>query len=65
VSFRVHADLTSFTGRDGRRVVEPGGLELRLGASSVDIRHVLKCRLTGPERTVGHDREMVAAVTVR
>jgi hypothetical protein len=31
----------------------------------VDIRHVLKCRLTGPERTVGHDREMVAAVTVR
>jgi beta-xylosidase len=65
VSFRVHADLTSFTGRDGRRVVEPGGLELRLGASSVDILHVLTCRLTGPERTVGHDREMVAAVTLR
>ena len=30
----VPADLASFTGRDGRRVVEPGALELRLASSS-------------------------------
>jgi beta-xylosidase len=65
VSFRVHADLTSFTGREGRRIVEPGDLELRLAASSWDVRHVLRYRLVGPERTVGHDRELVTVVTVR
>src|SRR5690606_30611056 len=28
VTFQVHADLASFTGRDGERLVEPGALEL-------------------------------------
>lgn len=60
VTFDVHADLTSFTGRSGRRVVEPGDLELRLGPSSGETRHVVRARLTGPERVVGHDRRMTA-----
>lgn len=58
VSFGVPADLTSFTGRLGRRVVEPGAVELLLGASSVDIRHRLAVRLTGPERFVDHRRAL-------
>ena len=33
VSFTVHADLASFTGRDGRRIVEPGDLVLSAGRS--------------------------------
>ncbi|HVQ90853.1 MAG TPA: glycoside hydrolase family 3 N-terminal domain-containing protein [Mycobacteriales bacterium] len=65
VGFGVHADLTSFTGRDGRRVVEPGELELRLAASSVDVREVVRVRLTGPERVVDHRRQLVAPATVR
>jgi beta-xylosidase len=64
VSFTVHADLTSFTGRDGRRVVEPGELELRLSASSAEVRGVVRYRLVGRERVIGHDREMVAGVRV-
>ena len=40
----LHADLTSFTGRDLVRVVEPGAVELRVGASSADIRAVLAVR---------------------
>ncbi|MFF3290392.1 glycoside hydrolase family 3 N-terminal domain-containing protein [Streptomyces sp. NPDC003023] len=58
VRFRFHADLASFTGVGGRRIVEPGDLELRLAASSAsgDVRHALRLRLTGPERACGHDR---------
>jgi beta-xylosidase len=60
----VHADLTSFTGRRGRRVVEPGELELRLAASSTDIRHALPVRMVGPERTVDHRRTLRSEVEV-
>ncbi|GIG68031.1 beta-xylosidase/alpha-l-arabinosidase [Phytomonospora endophytica] len=63
VGFTVHADLSSFTGRDGHRVVEPGSLELRLGRSSADVRATLALRLTGPERVVGHDRRLTSEVT--
>ncbi|MEV8568874.1 glycoside hydrolase family 3 N-terminal domain-containing protein [Streptomyces sp. NPDC051322] len=61
VRFRFDADLTSFTGVDGRRVVEPGDLELRFAASSAaaDVRHTVRLRLTGPERTVDHRRRLV------
>ncbi|HEX3974783.1 MAG TPA: fibronectin type III-like domain-contianing protein, partial [Solirubrobacteraceae bacterium] len=34
---RLHADLTSFTGRAGERIVEPGDVELRVGSSSADV----------------------------
>jgi beta-xylosidase len=63
IGFTVHADLSAFTGRDGRRVVEPGNLELRLGRSSADIRAALALRLTGPERIVGHHRRLTSEVT--
>ncbi|MBM9508630.1 beta-glucosidase [Actinacidiphila acididurans] len=60
VKVTVPADLASFTGRDGRRVVEPGDLELRLGASSADLRLTVSCTLTGPVRRVDHTRRMHA-----
>jgi beta-xylosidase len=64
VRFRFHADLTSFTGLRGDRVVEPGEVELRLAASSADVRHVVRLRLTGPERVVDHRRQLVCETTV-
>ncbi|MEJ3745463.1 glycoside hydrolase family 3 N-terminal domain-containing protein [Actinomycetes bacterium KLBMP 9797] len=64
VRFRVHADLTAFTGRAGHRVVEPGEVELRLSASSAEPRHVVPVRLVGPERKVGHDRRLTAECTI-
>ncbi|MFF9817673.1 glycoside hydrolase family 3 N-terminal domain-containing protein [Streptomyces sp. NPDC014006] len=57
----VPADLASFTGRDGRRIVEPGVLQLRLAASSTDTRLTATVRLTGPERQVDHTRRMHAS----
>jgi beta-xylosidase len=64
VSFDVSADLSCFTGVAGVRIVEPGDLELRLGASSSNSRHIVNIRLLGPERAVGLSRRMVADVTV-
>jgi beta-xylosidase len=58
VRFGLHADLTSFTGRDGTRIVEPGDVELRVGASSHDVREVLRFALTGSRRTVGFERRV-------
>ncbi|ANB04887.1 beta-glucosidase [Streptomyces ambofaciens] len=60
VRVTVPADLASFTGRDGRRVVEPGDLELRLAASSTDPRLTATVTLTGPERHVDHTRRLHA-----
>ncbi len=62
VRVTVPADLASFTGRDGRRVVEPGELELRLAASSADPRLTATVTLTGAERPVDHTRRLHATV---
>ncbi|MEV6112289.1 glycoside hydrolase family 3 N-terminal domain-containing protein [Streptomyces sp. NPDC052109] len=64
LTFRFHADLSSFTDRTGARVVEPGTLELRLAASSADVRHTARLRLTGPVRVVGVERRLRCEVEV-
>ncbi|MEU6260816.1 glycoside hydrolase family 3 N-terminal domain-containing protein [Streptomyces sp. NPDC047043] len=58
VTFGFHADLSAFTDRSGARVVEPGALELRLAASSADVRHTARLHLTGPVRVLGVDRRL-------
>ena len=65
VTFGVPADLSAFTGRDGRRIVEPGMLQLRLGASSADLRMNAAVELTGDARVVDHTRELHCEVRVR
>ncbi|MFH9230768.1 glycoside hydrolase family 3 N-terminal domain-containing protein [Streptomyces globisporus] len=62
VRMTVPADLSSFTGREGRRIVEPGDLELRLSASSTDPRLTARVTLTGPVRTVDHTRRLHMSV---
>ncbi|AXG82441.1 glycosyl hydrolase [Streptomyces paludis] len=64
VAVRVPADLASFTGRDGRRRVEPGALEMRLAASSADVRLTAAVTLTGPVRQVDHTRELHTVFTI-
>jgi beta-xylosidase len=65
VTFRVHADRTSFTGRDLTRVVEPGTITVTLGGSSDDLPLSGSFALTGPVRTVGIDRVLDTPVSVK
>ncbi|MFJ1603078.1 glycoside hydrolase family 3 N-terminal domain-containing protein [Streptomyces sp. NPDC088253] len=67
VHFTVPADLAAYTGPDGDRIVEPGELELRLGASSAEgeVRYAVPVTLTGPERMVGRERRMRCEVRVK
>jgi beta-xylosidase len=64
VEFDLHADLSSFTGRQGTRVVEPGDLEVRLSSSSALVRRAVPIRMVGPERVVGHDRRLTMGAKV-
>jgi beta-glucosidase len=58
VTFAVPAGMASFTGRHGRRIVEPGDVELRFGRSSGEAMAAVPLRLVGDEREVGHRREL-------
>ena len=64
VEFAVHTDLTSFIGRGGERIVEPGRIELRLGTSSASTVASLPVDLTGPERALSGPRQMTAEVQI-
>ncbi len=64
VRIRLHADLSSFTGRAGERIVEPGDVELRVGASSTDIRTVLRLCLSGSRRVVGYERRRMHEIII-
>jgi len=64
VVFTVSADLASFTGRAGHRIVEPGEIVLGVGRSSADIASTASVVLEGPERAVDHTRALIAGVQV-
>ncbi|WP_117213216.1 glycoside hydrolase family 3 N-terminal domain-containing protein [Allorhizocola rhizosphaerae] len=64
VTFTVPADVTWFTGAHGRRIVEPGDVELRFGRSSGDFAGVVPLRLRGEEREVGHDRQLLTTAHI-
>ncbi|UUL76215.1 glycoside hydrolase family 3 C-terminal domain-containing protein [Pseudarthrobacter sp. Fe7] len=64
VEFSVHADRTSFTGVDLKRVVTPGLVKLHVATSSTEDVHTHELILHGGRRVVGFDREMLTPVTV-
>jgi beta-xylosidase len=56
VQFRLHADQLAFSGRSGRRVVEPGEIRVGIGGASDDLPLAGSFMVHGQERTVGTDR---------
>ncbi|MEU6711978.1 glycoside hydrolase family 3 N-terminal domain-containing protein [Nonomuraea sp. NPDC046802] len=65
VRFLVHADRTAFTGRDLRRIVEPGAVEVLVGTSATDLPCRGTVSLYGSTRIVGHGRRLSTPVDVR
>ena len=64
VTFTVPADLTSYTGIDLRRVVDPGAIGVQVGGSSEgDVLHAA-VELTGPRRYPGRDRALRSTTEV-
>ena len=63
VRFEVHADMTSFTGRDLRRRVEPGWIALTVAQSAGDPGSSVQVKLEGDPRIVDHTRTMTTPVT--
>lgn len=64
VAFTVPADLASFTGRDGTRIVEPGELHFEFGRSAGEIVFEQAARIAGGVRKVDHSRRLRAEVSV-
>jgi len=64
VDFSVHADLLSFTGLGGDRIVEPGDIVFVAGPSIAHTPLRADLRIDGPVRVVGPDRVLLADVTV-
>lgn len=64
VRIAVPADVTSFIGLDGSRVVEAGDVELRLSRSSADVVATLPLRLVGPTRPTGTDRHLFTTTRI-
>ncbi len=64
VTFDLHADLTSYTGRAGSRVVTAGPARLEVAASAADVRTVVEIDMIGERRTVGPDRILEPVVAL-
>ena len=64
VEFTVHADRTSFTGVDLKRVVTPGLVKLHVATSSTQDVHTHEVILHGERRVVGFDRKMLTPVRI-
>jgi beta-xylosidase len=64
VAFRLHADRTSFTGLSGKRIVEPGDIEVAIGGASDSLPLAGTFTLTGRLRTVGATRVLDTPTSV-
>jgi beta-xylosidase len=56
VTFRLHADRTSFSGLAGEPIVEPGEIGVAVGGSSASAALTGSFTLTGPARAAGAGR---------
>jgi beta-glucosidase len=65
ITFSVPTDMLGFTGKEGRRIVEPGEFELQVGASSADIRLRGIVTVTGSVRTLGREWRMESRCEVQ
>lgn len=64
VRFTLPADLASFTGLAGQRIVEPGRVSLHIARSVTETVTELSLDLTGAVQQVGADRALTPVVTI-
>jgi hypothetical protein len=64
ITFVLHTDRLAFTGRDLRRVIEPGTVEVQVGASSEDVRLRGSFEVAGDVRAVEGSRRLTTPAFV-
>jgi beta-xylosidase len=64
VDVEIPADLASFTGRHGTRVVEPGEVVIEVARSSADIVARCPVHLVGVTRVVDHQRRLQPTIRI-
>lgn len=64
VTFEVHSDRLSFTGRDLSRIVEPGEITFRVGTAGDTFAGPVSVRLVGDPRTITGPRVMDTRVRI-
>ena len=64
VTFDVHMDRTSFTGRDLERIVEPGRIDVMVGTSSEDHPLTGRFEIIGEVRAVPEGRVLTTPVQI-
>jgi beta-xylosidase len=65
VTFTVHSDRLSFSGRTLERIVEPGEVTFRVGTAGETFAGPVPVRLIGETRTIRGGRVMVTPAVVR
>jgi beta-xylosidase len=65
VTFTVHSDRLSFTGRTLARIVEPGEVTFRVGTAGETFAGPVAVHLVGDPRTIRGERVMVTPAVVR
>jgi beta-xylosidase len=64
VTFRLHADRTSFCAASGERIVEPGEIGVAVGGASDSLPLTGSFTLIGPQRVIGPGRVLDTPVSV-
>ena len=64
LDFYVHTDRLAYHGREVKRIVDAGVIQVHLGTSSTDIKDSKNIQITGPTREVGPQRKLLTDVTV-
>ena len=64
VSYTLSGELFSFIGFEMTRVVEPGFLEIAVGASSEDLRLCCTVEITGERRVLGRSWQSMPTVII-
>ncbi|MDJ1115476.1 beta-glucosidase [Microbacterium dauci] len=64
VRFEVPASRFAYAGRDARRAVEPGRVDLWVGPSSADRETVASVEFTGPVHVIDRDEPRIATADV-
>ena len=64
VTFKVHTDRLAYTGKDYKKIVDPGLIIISVGSSRSRLFSAKNIQLTGPVRNVSFDRELRTPVSI-